>query len=111
MAKEWAKPFYNGKKWNKCKDGYKQIRLLIDGGLCEVCHKEPGYIVHHKIPLTRDNINNPEVSLNYDNLSYECKSCHDKHEGHGVNGKGNCNEDRIYFDEEGQPIPPIKKNE
>ena len=32
--------------------------------------------VHHKIPLTPENIYNPEITLNWDNLELLCSSCH-----------------------------------
>lgn len=102
MAKEWAKSFYSSAAWIKCKNAYIDKRIMIDGGLCEVCHNAPGYIVHHKIMLKSDNINKPEISLNHEQLSYECKECHDEHEGHGLNkGKKLL----VMFDSTGQPIP------
>ncbi len=76
------------------------MRMAVDGGLCQVCRKNPGYIVHHKITLTADNINDPDVSLSFENLEYVCKSCHDEFDGHGLNkSKPAC-----VFDEFGQPI-------
>lgn len=84
MAKPWAKKFLHGKPWLACRAGYIEHRVRIDGGLCEVCRKKLGYIVHHKILLTPENIDDPEISLNWDHLSFECKDCHDLHEGHGV---------------------------
>ena len=101
MAKEWARNFYKGKKWEKCRNGYIQERIGIDGGMCEVCREQLGYIVHHKILLTPENICTPEVSLNWDHLSYECKDCHDLHDGHGVKRTvlPVCS-----FDSEGNPI-------
>lgn len=84
MAKEWAKRFYGSDQWQTCRSGYIAERIRIDGGMCQVCGVNLGYIVHHKIILTPENISNPDVSLNWENLSYECKDCHDKHEGHGV---------------------------
>lgn len=84
MAQVWAKKFLHGKSWLTFRAGYIQERVRIDGGLCEVCHENLGYIVHHKILLTPENIDNPDISLNWDLLSYECKRCHDSHEGHGI---------------------------
>lgn len=54
------------------------------GGLCEKCLKEgryePGEIVHHKIHLTPQNINDPSISLNWDNLELLCRLHHgDEH--------------------------------
>jgi len=110
MAKEWAKKFYKSKAWRNCRASFIAERRLIDGGLCQCCGKLPGYIVHHKVALTPANINDPEISLNHELLSYECKDCHDKHEGHGIGNQGAGL--LVDFDEEGQPVPispPEKK--
>lgn len=107
--KEFAKTFYKSKAWQQCRRSYIAKRRMIDGGVCEVCHQRIGYIVHHKEHLTPDNINDPETTLNHENLSYECKQCHDEHEGHGIKRKTNGL--RIVFDEEGQPIIIPPKNE
>lgn len=49
-------------------------------GLCEACLSKglyrPGEIVHHKTPLTPENISNPEVTMNWDNLQLLCRDCH-----------------------------------
>lgn len=73
MAKDYAKAFYKSKAWQQCRAGYiKSVH-----GLCERCGK-PGYIVHHKTYITPRNINNPDVTLNWDNLEYLCQDCHNK---------------------------------
>lgn len=84
MAKEFAKAFYNSKAWEHCRDSYIARRVTIDGGLCETCHDALGYIVHHKEPLTPENIKDPTIALNHELLEYDCKQCHDRKEGHGV---------------------------
>lgn len=101
MAQEWAKTFYRSKKWIRCRKAYIGSRVMTDGGLCEECHDRPGYIVHHKIILTPDNIWNPEISLNYHHLKYVCKECHDRFEGHGIGGGSRP---LCRFDADGQPI-------
>ncbi len=78
MAREFAKRFYNGKDWKKCRAAYIAKRKAIDGGMCESCHEKPGYIVHHKTELSPENINNPDITLNHDNLKYDCHICHNK---------------------------------
>ena len=98
MAREFARKFYNSKLWKDCKESYKAKRRAIDGGLCETCHKEYGYIVHHKIWLNEVNINIPEISLNHDNLKYDCLTCHNKE-------SETEQRERIIFDEDGQPMP------
>lgn len=108
MAKEFAKAFYNSKRWKRCKASYIAKRKAIDGGLCETCREELGYIVHHKEELTSENINDPEIALNHDNLKYDCHICHNKE---------NKNEDiceglvRYEFGPDGDivPLPPELK--
>ncbi|MBS4538205.1 HNH endonuclease [Clostridium sp. D2Q-11] len=73
MAKEWAKWFYKSRAWKKCRAAY--IKKVI--GICEHCGN-PGYIVDHIEEITPDNINDPEITLNHDNLQYLCLSCHNK---------------------------------
>ena len=34
--------------------------------------------VHHKIPLTPENIRNPDITLGWSNLELLCKKCHDE---------------------------------
>ncbi|WP_336772315.1 HNH endonuclease [Paenibacillus sp. MMO-58] len=77
MAKAWAKRFYNSKAWRECRTAY------IDSvhGLCERCG-EAGFIVHHTVYLTPDNINDPAISLNHDLLEYVCQEHHNE-EHHG----------------------------
>lgn len=101
MAKEWAKAFYHSKAWLKCRESYINQRISIDGGMCEKCGNELGYIVHHIIELTQANINDATISLNTDNLRYDCKKCHDEEDNHFIK--------RVVqgcaFDSEGNPIP------
>lgn len=71
MAKEFAKRFYKSKAWQKCRAGFIRSKF----GLCEKCGS-PGYIVHHKERLTPDNINDHNVTLNWNKLMYLCIECH-----------------------------------
>ncbi len=50
--------------------------------MCELCGAG-GMIVHHKDSLTPQNINDPNVSLNWDNLELLCQCCHNKAHGLG----------------------------
>lgn len=87
MAKEWAKPFYNSKQWIKCRKAFIAERISIDGGICQRCKDNLGYIVHHKEELTPNNINDPNVTLSFDNLEYVCKVCHDNEHDFGRGNK------------------------
>ena len=103
MAAEWAKPFYNSKAWKTCRKSYIQKRILIDGGMCEECHEEPIYIVHHKVILTPANINDPDIALNHCLLEGNCKRCHDEQEGHFLDSL-NIQKPNCKFDEYGNPV-------
>ena len=73
MAKTWAKKFYNSKAWKECRRSY----ITKVHGLCQHCGK-PGYILDHIVELTPDNINDPMITLNHDNLQYLCTPCHNR---------------------------------
>ena len=92
--KDFAKAFYQSKAWKKT----RRYIFLRDMGLCVRCGK-PGDIVHHKIHLTPNNIDDPSISLNEDNLETLCRECHAiEHEGEP------CTDKALMFDEEGNII-------
>lgn len=76
MAQAFAKAFYQSRRWQQCRDGYAKSV----GGLCERCLASglytPGEIVHHKVPLTPENIDDPSVALDWSNLELVCRTCH-----------------------------------
>ena len=49
-------------------------------GLCERCLAagiyRPGKVVHHRVYLTDENVNDPAVSLDPGNLELLCQDCH-----------------------------------
>ena len=76
MARDFAKAFYKSAQWKHCRDAYAQSV----GYLCEDCLAKgiytPGVIVHHIEELTPINIENPEVTLGFNNLRLVCRECH-----------------------------------
>lgn len=112
MAQDWARPFYNSKAWQRCRQAYIAHRITVDGGLCERCSKKGKYNlgkeVHHKIWLNPNNINNPEITLSFDNLEYLCETCHT----HEHVGKYSPTREGLKFNENGElvkedTLPPI----
>ena len=77
---EAVERFYTTRAWRKCRAAY----LSECGGLCEICLKkgliEPATEVHHRIPITPENLSNPAITLDHDNLMALCEECH--HEQH-----------------------------
>lgn len=74
--REFAEGFYRSQAWHNCRNAYAAKR----GHLCERCLERGiyniGEIVHHKIHLTPDNIHDPSITLNPDNLQLLCRNCH-----------------------------------
>ncbi len=101
--KEFAKAFYKGKAWRRCRESYIATRINYDGGLCERCHRVPGYIVHHKTYLTPQNINDPDITLNFCNLEYVCHDCHDREHYSDMHGTA------TRLDENGRIIPDSER--
>lgn len=54
--------------------------MVVPPGLCERCFAmgafSPAKLVHHKTHLTPENIDDPGVSLDYDNFQRLCQDCH-----------------------------------
>ena len=75
-VRDFAKDLYCSKAWKDTRKAYAKSR----GGLCERCLSKglykPGEIVHHKIHLSPENINDPTVTLSWDNLELLCRDCH-----------------------------------
>lgn len=103
--------FYNSKLWN---DVRKNI-WIKQNLLCAICGK-PVYvdgiseylpkekrrigIVHHKIWLDNNNINDDNITINEENLIGVCKACHEQI--HHANKS--CRKD-MMFDDEGNIKP------
>lgn len=63
--------------------------------VCEICGGI-GEICHHKIYITPDNIDNPEITLNWDLLQCVCSACHNQiHKTSPITRTG------LVFDESG----------
>ena len=68
--------FYTTRAWRAC----RATVLKEHGGLCQLCLAkgliEPAVHVHHKIALTAENVSDPAIALNKDNLLALCEECH-----------------------------------
>lgn len=95
--KDWAEKFYKGKKWQNV----RQRVWSRDRGLCQRCLKKgiikEGSTIHHIIELTPDNITDPSIALNEDNLETLCRDCH---------AEVHKRERRYTIDEMGRVIVP-----
>ena len=102
MAKSYAKKFYASKAWKACRASY----ILQQHGICERCGRV-GEEVHHIKPITPQNITDPNITLNHDNLMLLCKDCHFQiHEKRKKAGKPvRESELRYMFDENGNIVP------
>lgn len=74
--RDFAKGFYKSQSWRRCRDAYARSV----GGLCEQCRDRglirAGEIVHHKEHISPDNISDPRVLLDWENLRLVCRDCH-----------------------------------
>lgn len=97
LLKEFAESFYKSLQWQRTREAYAKSK----GNLCELCMKQgrvnPCEIVHHRIELSPDNINDPSITLSWDNLCCVCRECHARL--HGARQK------RYKIDELGRVVP------
>ena len=75
--------FYTSWTWRRCRKAFADSK----GNLCEMClargiieagSKDRPLEVHHIIPVTMDNLHDPKVTLNWNNLQLLCKAHHDE---------------------------------
>lgn len=101
MAKDFAQGFYNSTAWKDCREAYKKSK----GYLCERCLANgimtAGEIVHHKIRVSPATIDDPEVTLNFENLELLCRK---HHEQEHKRERGRTFDKRYMIDEEGNVI-------
>lgn len=97
MAQDFSKAFYRSAAWLKCRAAYIASVYYC----CEVCREPAGTngILHHKTPLTPDNINDPEVTLNWERLEYLCQRCHNQTHADSLPIR-----DDVMFDEQGNLV-------
>ena len=80
MAKAFSKHIYESSRWKKCAGAFAKSKLYI----CERCGKlvRPNeknklrYVIHHRQPLTPDNVNDDLLVYGWDNLQLLCYECH-----------------------------------
>ena len=103
----FAHKFYHSRAW-------QDVRSLVwdrAHGLCERCMErgevKPANVVHHKVPLSPENMDDPAITLNPDNLMALCNDCHTEvHQELGIgamNGKKQ-EKPRVRFDDEGNVV-------
>lgn len=102
MAKPFSKSFYESRQWRKVAKAY----ALSQHYVCERCHNQiprgktdgpSRFIVHHKIPLTEQNINDPYVAYGWDNLELLCQRCHNQIHNNQLDRE-------CIFDADGNPV-------
>ena len=94
MAQDYAKGFYHSKAWRNTQAAYMTSQ-------CYVCERCGGVarVVHHKRYITPQNISDPYVTLDWNNLEALCMDCHNaEHNGGTICAKG------LKFDKDGNVI-------
>lgn len=105
MSREFSRAFYHSPLWQDV----RMSVLMRDNFLCMKCGN-PAEEVHHIVHLRPDNIADPNISINPDNLISLCKDCHlrehiqDKARGHIKADKQGILQE-YTFDKDGNIIP------
>lgn len=86
--------FYRSDTWKIA----RAIKIANACGVCEECGAI-GTEVHHIIHLTPENVTDPSVATNQENLKLLCNECHNKAHGRFEGRR------EYYFDDEGNLIP------
>jgi len=94
----WKEAFLHSNAWY----AVRAFVIFRDKGICQYCKRYilEGYIhVHHKVPLTEANVNDPEISLNPKLLISVHSKCHNSIEPRtGEKGKDIITDDELNID-------------
>lgn len=103
----FAHQFYHSKAWKNA----RKVAWDRAHGLCERCAErgivKPADVVHHKTPLSPDNMGDLDVTLNPERLIALCDDCHTEvHRELGIGAMNGRKEDaaRVRFDEDGNVV-------
>lgn len=88
------KQFYKSDKWEAFRQIIIDQRTDADGFIhCAQCGKpilkKYDLVIHHKMELSEDNVNDYSISLNPDNVECVCFKCHNKLHDRWQGGGGN----------------------
>ena len=89
--------FYHSKAWANV----KRTKRMMEHGICQRCGNA-GWEVHHIIPLTDENVDDPKIALNLENLELLCTACHNAARDEELKKQGKRSD--YYFDEQGNMI-------
>ena len=64
--------FYHSRRWTRA----RKAAILASGGVCQRCGIRRARIVHHIVPLTEQNVDDPAISIALDNMLALCQPCH-----------------------------------
>lgn len=89
--------FYTSNEWRKFRETFIAERLARDGELIDEETSEAiidpsRAVLHHRIHLTEENVNNREISLNPKNIELVSEQTHIK-----IHDRFNCNGRKIYI--------------
>lgn len=91
MQRRIGSAVYESQRWERTRRMYLESKHYI----CEICGRA-GNTVHHKTPLTADNLHDESIAYGLDNLQCLCQECHNKvhnrfkaQEGKQFDGEGN----------------------
>lgn len=115
MSRQFAYKFYHSKAWKHTRNAYMQEIIsttagMCPPGMCEQCftrgEMKPAEIVHHIRWLTPHNIDNPDITLNTDNLMRVCRDCHAEiHKSTYANKPKKSVKPRVRFGPNGEVLP------
>lgn len=103
MARDFAKRFYKSKAWKNTRAAYFRAHPFCELHL-ERNEVVPGEIVHHKIHLSPENIDDPAIATSWDNLETVCRDCHAIEHPEIYEKKAQEEPQRYGFDENGNLV-------
>lgn len=108
-ARDFSRHIYHSARWASLQKLAMERTETTTGMcppfMCERCYKhgilKPAKVVHHITFITPENVNDPSVTLNLDNLTRLCQDCH----AAVHSSDPDAGPKRYRFDEHGNMVP------
>lgn len=111
--RDFARRFYKSKAWKATRDAYMRHPVETEAGtcppgMCERCFASgllvAAEIVHHRIHVEPDTVNDPNVTLDFGNLERLCRKCHADEHPEIYGRKPEDAAPRVRFDVDGNVV-------
>ena len=98
---EEVRAFYHSGQWHKV----REVAMQREAYVCRLCGRAAS-VCHHIKEVSADNVNDPAITLNLDNLMCLCQACHNRIHGEE---RRRVTREGLAFDRNGRLVQTLRE--